>query len=29
LMLTLKRAEGERSAAIDALRFVQVPDRAS
>jgi hypothetical protein len=29
LMLSLKRTEGERSAAIDALQLVQLPDRAS
>jgi hypothetical protein len=29
LMLSLKRTEGERSAAIDTLRLVQVPDRAN
>jgi hypothetical protein len=29
LMLSLKRTERERSAAIDTLRLVQVPDRAN
>ena len=29
LMLSLKRTEGERSAAIDALELVQLPDRAN
>ena len=29
LMLSLKRTEGERSAAIDALQLVELPDRAN
>jgi hypothetical protein len=29
LMLSLKRTEGERSAAIDALELVQFPDRTN